>query len=367
MSFYEEYHKFKDFNFDNFFSQISDSDILRILNKDNLDEFDFLALLSPTAESYLEEMAQKSHRLTVQYFGKTILLYTPIYIANHCVNKCSYCGFNVENKINRKRLSLEEIEAEARSISSSGLRHILLLTGESKKESPVSYIVDAVKILKKYFDSISIEIYPLTEDEYIEVIEAGVDGLTVYQEVYDEDVYDRVHIAGPKKNYRFRLDAPERGCIAKMRNVNIGALLGLSDWRIESFFTGLHTSYLQNKYSDVDISVSLPRIRPHAGSFEDIFVVNDKSLVQIMLAIRLFLPRVGITISTREQQELRDNLIALGVTKMSAGVSTEVGGHSSKNKTEAQFDISDKRSVREVRDTIEAKGYQPLFKDWMII
>lgn len=367
MSFYNEYLKLRDFDFSNFFQQITESDVLRVINKEKLDKYDFLTLLSPTAQNLLEEMAQKSHRLTVQSFGKTMLLFTPMYIANHCVNKCSYCGFNVANDIVRKQLTLEEIEDECKAISSTGLRHILILTGESKKETPVSYISDAIKVIKKYFDSISIEIYPLTEDEYREVIAAGAQSLTIYQEVYNEEVYDRVHIAGPKKNYKFRLDAPERGCMAKMRGVNIGSLLGLDDWRKEAFFTGLHAKYLQNKYSDTEISVSPPRIRPHAGSFDDIYLVNDTDLVQIMLAIRLFLPRAGITISTRESQNFRDNLIPLGVTKMSAGVSTEVGGHSSETKSDSQFEISDPRNVEEMTKVLLARGYQPVFKDWMHI
>ncbi|AZR73196.1 thiamine biosynthesis protein ThiH [Anoxybacter fermentans] len=367
MSFYNEYLRYKNFNFDKFFENITPSDILRIINEYKINEYDFLALLSPEAENYLEDMAQKAHRLTVQNFGKTILLYTPMYLANYCVNRCSYCGFNIENKIKRKKLTFKEIEEEAKAISSTGLRHILILTGESRKETPVSYIIDAVKILRKYFDSISIEIYPLNEDEYRQVIEAGVDGLTIYQEVYDEEIYDKVHIAGPKKNYKFRLNAPERACRAQIRNINIGALLGLNDWRKEAFMTGLHAKYLQDKYSDVEVSISLPRIRPHIGVFEEIYPVNDKNLVQIMLALRLFLPRVGITISTRENQNLRDNLIPLGVTKMSAGVSTEVGGHTSKTKSDGQFEISDKRSVKEIKEAILKKGYQPVFKDWMHI
>ncbi|RKD23686.1 tyrosine lyase ThiH [Caminicella sporogenes DSM 14501] len=365
MSFYYEYIKYNNFDFENFFKHVTDSDILKIIDKDKLDKYDFLTLLSPTAQKFIEKIAQKSHKLTIQHFGKTILLYTPMYLANFCVNKCSYCGFNVSNKITRKKLSTEEIETEAKAISSTGLRHILILTGESRTHTPPSYIINAVNILKKYFDSISIEIYPLTEKEYKEVIDNGVDGLTIYQEVYDENIYDKVHVSGPKKNYRFRLDAPERACKSKIRNVNIGALLGLNDWRKEAFFTGLHAKYLYDKYSDVEISISLPRIRPHIGNFNDIYEVDDKSLVQILLAFRLFIPRIGINISTREPQNLRDNLIPLGVTKMSAGVSTKVGGHSSTDKTESQFDISDKRSVKEMMNVISARGYQPVLKDWI--
>ncbi|MDQ2085933.1 2-iminoacetate synthase ThiH [Herbivorax sp. ANBcel31] len=367
MSFYNEYIKYRDFDFDDFFNKLSDNDVLRSINKERLNEYDFLTLLSKRAEKYLEQMAQRANELTLQHFGKVIFLYTPLYLANFCVNQCSYCGFNITNKITRKKLEMDEVEREAKKISETGLKHILILTGESKENTPVSYIKSCVKVLKKYFTSITIEIYPLSTEEYGEVIEAGVDGLTVYQEVYNEDTYDKLHISGPKKNYKFRLDAPERACMATMRSVNIGALLGLEDWRKESFFTGLHGDYLQNKYLDTEVSVSLPRIRPHTGDFNSIFYVEDKNIVQIMLALRLFMPRAGITISTREDAEFRDNLIGLGVTKMSAGSSTEVGGHTLDEKSDGQFDISDQRSVEEMKDTIYKKGFQPVFKDWQAI
>lgn len=367
MSFYHCYEKFKTFDYDHFFEKVTKSDIQRILNQNKIDGYEFLALLSPVAENFLEEMAQRAHILSLQHFGKAILLFTPMYLANHCINQCAYCGYNIHNHIKRKKLTLEEIEKEAIAISSTGLRHILILTGESPKDAPVDYIIAAVGVLKKYFDSIGIEVYPMTEDEYKKIIGAGVDSLTVYQEVYDEKIYDAVHISGPKKDYLFRLDTPERGCRAKMRNVNIGALLGLNEWRREAFMTGLHADYLQNKYPDVAISISPPRIRPHAGCFEDVYPVTDKNLVQYMLALRIFLPYLGITISTRERAALRDHLIPLGVTKMSAGVSTEVGGHSADDKGEGQFEISDARSVDEVKEAILSKGYQPIFKDWMHI
>ncbi len=365
MSFYHHYLAYRDFDFDAFFAKVTETEIQQILAKNWIDKYDFLTLLSPRAEAYLESMAEKAQALSLQHFGKAIVLFTPMYIANYCVNKCAYCSFNIENKIRRKKLSLEEIEAEAKAISATGLRHILLLTGESQVKSPVSYIVEAVRILKKYFDSVSIEIYPLTEEEYGQVIAAGVDGLTIYQEVYAEEIYRKVHRAGPKRNYRFRLDAPERACRAKIRTVNIGALLGLNDWRREAFFTGLHADYLQNRYADVAVSVSVPRLRPHVGTFKDIFPVNDKNLVQIMLALRIFLPYAGITITTRERESYRDHLMPLGVTKMSAGVTTEVGGHSSGEKGSGQFEIADNRSVKEIKQAILARGYQPVFKDWM--
>lgn len=367
MSFYEKYLKYKDFDFDGFFENITDEHIQSIINKERLTELDYLALMSHKAARFLEPLAQKAKKLTIQHFGKVIFLYTPLYLANYCVNQCVYCGFNITNKITRKKLTMDEVEKEAKIISSTGLRHILILTGESRKETPVEYIRQCVEILRNYFRSISIEIYPLETEEYKELIDAGVDGLTIYQEVYNQETYKDLHLKGPKQDYRYRLDAPERACMASMRSVNVGALLGLDDWRKEAFFTGIHADYLQNKYLDTEVSVSLPRMRPHCGTFKPKYEVQDKDLVQIMLAYRLFMPRIGITVSTRECSELRDNLIGLGVTKMSAGSCTEVGGHALDDRSEGQFDINDTRTVEEMKEMIYKKGYQPVFKDWQAI
>lgn len=367
MSFYNKYLQFKDFNFGDFFGKVTEDDVQRVLNKDRLNELDFLMLLSEKGEKKLEAMAQKSKQLTQQHFGKVVFLYTPMYLANFCVNQCAYCGFNVSNGIARKKLTPEEVEQEAKSIAATGLRHILILTGESRKETPVAYIKECVEVLKRYFRSITIEIYPLGTEEYRELADAGVDGLTIYQEVYNEDIYGEIHLKGPKRDYRNRLDAPERACQATMRNVSIGALLGLDDWCKEVFFTGLHGDYLQNSYPDTEVGVSLPRMRPHVGAFQPKCNVSDRNLVQAMLALRLFMPRAGINISTRERAEFRDNLIGLGVTRMSAGSSTEVGGHTQEEKTEGQFDISDGRNVEEMKAMIYGKGYQPVFKDWQVI
>jgi len=326
-------------------------------------EKDLKALLSIDAREYLEEIAEAAQKISLQYFGKAILLYTPMYLSNYCVNKCSYCGFNVDNNVKRRKLSLKEVEKEAKFISSTGLKHILILTGESREHSPVSYIKDCVKILKKYFTSISIEVYPLKEEEYKELVEEGVDGLTIYQEVYDKKKYKEVHLAGPKTDYQFRLGAPERACKAHMRTVNIGCLLGLAPWKWEVIQTAMHAKYLQDKYPDTELSVSVPRMRPHEGTFKDIIEVSDKDLVQIILALRIFLPRVGITVSTRESAYMRDNLLALGITKMSAGSTTAVGGHTI-DEDSKQFDISDGRNVEEIKTMLTAKGYQPVLKDW---
>lgn len=366
MSFYEEMIRYGTFDFDGFFNKVAGSDIERIIAKNRLTERDYLALLSPAAENYLEEMARKAQRLTVQHFGRVILLYTPLYLSNYCVNHCVYCGFQVNNSLERKKLAPAEVKKEAEIIAASGLKHILILTGESRKYSPVSYIKECVTILNKYFTSISIEIYPLQEDEYAELISAGVDGLTIYQEVYNEGIYSHMHPAGPKRDYRFRLEAPERACRAGIRTVNVGTLLGLNHWQTEAFFTGLHADYLQNKFPEIELSISPPRIRPHLGGFQPRVEVSDRNLVQYMLAFRLFMPRGGITISTRERSFLRDHLIKLGATKMSAGSCTVVGGRSEYYPT-GQFEISDGRSVSEIAGMLYSQGYQPLYKDWQIL
>lgn len=367
MSFYDVCAKYRAFDFQGFFDGLTDADIRRSIQKDRLTPLDYLALLSPRAENHLEEMAQKAHRLTVQHFGRVIFLYTPMYLANYCVNQCVYCGFRSKNHLPRKKLTLPEVEEEAKIIAASGLKHILILTGESRKESPVSYMIECVQVLKKYFTSIGIEVYPLEREEYAALVAAGVDGLTIYQETYNEEAYARLHPAGPKRNYRYRLEAPERGGDAGMRTLGIGALLGLHEWRSEAFFTGLHASYLQDKYPAVEVSVSPPRMRPFPGGFPPPVTVTDKNLVQYILAFRLFMPRGGITVSTRERAALRDRLVKLGVTRMSAGSCTAVGGRLEEGGNAGQFDISDQRNVAEMTAMIYSQGYQPVFKDWQMI
>lgn len=372
MSFYDTYLGYKDFDLAGALKSVRLEDLSTCLNKDKLTLADFVNLISFMAEERLEEMAQKAKKITLRHFGRTIQLYTPIYLSNYCSNECSYCGFNIHNRITRKKLNSEELEAEARFIYDLGLRHILILTGESRQESGLEYILNCINILKKYFSSISVEIYALTENEYADLVKSGVDGLTIYQETYNRTVYNKVHLSGPKKDFRFRLEAPERAGVSGIRSINIGALLGLSDWRKEIFLLGLHAGYLQNNFSDAEISVSLPRLRPQTGDFIPNFEISDKNLVQAILALRLFLPRLGITISTRESPDLRENLLGLGVTRMSAGSTTHVGGHTMDYSFEnsgysSQFEINDKRSVLQIQEMIKSKGYQPVLKDWMVL
>lgn len=366
MSFLKVVEKYESFDFEGYFHKVTEEDVKRSIYKEKLNEEDLLNIISPKGEIYLEEMAQKAHEITNRHFGKAVLLYTPLYIANMCVNRCVYCSYNIDNDILRAKLNMEDIEREAKAIAKEGFKHIILLTGESPKDTPIEYLVEAIKVLKNYFPSITLEVQPLSEEDYKKAVEAGADGLTVYQEVYDREIYKKVHLGGPKRNYEYRLDAPERGAKAGMRNVSVSALFGLNEFRRELFLTALHGKYIQDKYPSVDVAFSAPRIRPHAGAFNDIYPVSDKNLVQCILALRLFHNNCILNISTRESASFREKLIPLGVNKMSAGVSTEVGGHSTetKGKGEAQFKISDDSTTESVREMIKRVGYQPIFKDW---
>lgn len=342
-------------------------DVLRALSRERLYPEDLLALLSPSAKPHLEEMAQKAHRLTVQNFGRSIALFTPLYLANYCNNSCVYCSFNANNQIVRRKLTFYEVEQEGKAIAATGLQHLLLLTGESRQHSGPDYLEACVKRLRPFFASLGIEVYPLEQEEYRRLYEAGVDVLTIFQEAYDEEIYASVHPAGPKRNHRYRLDAPERACRAGIPSVNIGALLGLGEWRDEAFFTALHVEYLQQCYPDVELSISVPRLRPHVGTYQPkTNPVTDAALVQIILAYRLFLPRTGLTLSTREPPRLREDILPLGITKMSAGSLTSVGGYAENTEVgSAQFEIADERPVGEIAAMLRSKGYQPTFCDWV--
>ncbi len=369
MSFYhiiEAYHKF---DFDDFFAQVQADDILRVLEKEKLSPLDFLTLLSPQAQAHLEALAQKAHQLTLQYFGRTIQLFIPLYISNHCTNECCYCGFNRRHRIARRMLSLAQIEAEAQAIAAEGLQHLLLLTGEARHITPMAYLEDAVRLLKRYFASVAIEMFPMQIDEYQRMHQAGADGLTLYQEVYDQQRYGVLHTAGKKTDYHYRLDAPERGAQAGFRMVNIGALIGLGKVRQEAFFSGLHAKYLEDKYLQTEIGLSLPRFNPAEGDYTPEFAADNATYVQFITALRCFLPRVGITVSTRESAVFRDHLIRLGATRFSAGSCTGVGGYAQANNTgdTPQFEITDQRNVAQVVQAIKEQGYQPVYKDWDMI
>ena len=339
-------------------------DVQRALASEQLSNDDYMALLSPAAENFLEEMAQKAHAITLRRFGRTILLYAPIYLSNECHNGCLYCGFAVHNKVPRRTLNLDEVEQEARILHNSGFRHILLLTGEAPGLIGNDFIAAAAKRIRPFFSSIGIEVYPMETTGYKEMVDAGIDALTIYQETYDPELYAQLHPSGRKRNYRFRLETPERAGEAGLRRIGIGFLLGLGDFRSEAFFAGLHGRYLAHHYWRTLLSVSFPRLRPAEGGFQPPNPVSDRKFVQLMCAMRLLLHDAGLVLSTRESAELRDNLLPLGITQMSAGSCTAPGGYAEKDSATEQFAIDDDRTPAEIADFLRIRGYDPVWKDW---
>jgi 2-iminoacetate synthase len=336
----------------------------RSLDKSNIKLEDLAILLSQTAlEHRLEPMAERSRDTTRAHFGNVISLFTPLYISNVCDNFCRYCSFRHDNPIKRRHLESEEIKAECERIAASGMRNVLVLTGESRRLASPEYLQDAIGIIRDFFASVAIEVYPQTEDEYRLLVGAGADALTIFQEVYNPALYPQFHAGGPKADYAFRLDAPDRAAAAGMHAVNIGPLLGLADFRSEALWTAAHLKHLQNAYPGMELAVSLPRVRPLAGEFKPGFPVSDREYVQLLCAMRMAFPTVGITVSTRESSVFRNAIATLGVTRMSAGVSTAVGGHSEDPST-TQFEIADSRSVDEMRNDLMKLGLQPVMHDW---
>lgn len=358
------YDVLKELDLDILNRAVTKKEVEHTLQKELLTIDDLAILLSTVASENLEEMARRAHVESNNNFGKTIQLYTPLYLGNYCENQCVYCAFNHTYKVARKKLNYKQVEAECEWIKDTGLDDILLLTGESRKHTGVDYICECSKVASKYFNSIGIEIYPLETFEYSRLIEAGVTGLTIYQETYNEKKYDELHIAGPKKNFRYRLDTPERGAEAGMHMINIGALLGLSNPIEDAYKMGVHLDYLMNRYPEVEWGISLPRLRSiENGSFEG-QIVPDTLFVKILLAFRLVFPKISISISTREDGDFRENLIPLGITKLSAGVCTSVG-RLNNNQATNQFEISDCSSVDTVKEMVKGKGYQVIFKNWV--
>ena len=348
------------------YSQYSSRDVENALNKDQLSIEDYGAILSPAALPYLEDMARKAKLETRKHFGNSVSLFTPLYIANYCENQCVYCGFKATNKIHRATLSFTEAEAELKAIAATGLKEILLLTGESRHKSNVKYIGETIKLAKKYFTTIGIEIYPLNTDEYAYMHSCGADFVSVYQETYNTDKYEEVHLWGSKRIFPYRFHAQERAILGGMRGVSFGALLGLDDFRKDAFAAGLHAHLIQQKYPHAEISFSTPRLRPYINNADNNPKdVHEKQLLQVTLAYRLLMPYAGITISTRERAGFRDNVIGLASTKMSAGVNVGVGGHDEEQKGDQQFEISDERSVSEVHQAILSKGLQPVYSDYI--
>ncbi|MCX7872102.1 MAG: 2-iminoacetate synthase ThiH [Verrucomicrobiae bacterium] len=360
------------------------NDVEQTLKKDKLSLQDFANLISPAAEKYIEKLAQRAHAITLQRFGKVIRLFAPIYLSNECINNCKYCGFSRDNDILRVTLTLNEVMQEARELKKQGFRNILLVAGEHPKFVSVEYLVECVRSVHEEVPSVSLEVGTLKTEDYRKLVNAGAEGLVLYQETYNKELYADLHISGPKRNFEFRLETPERAYAAGFRRLGIGALYGLGDWRYEALSVAAHADYLLKHCWKSYVTVSVPRLRPCAGAFQPPVHMKDKELVQLICAYRIMLPDVGLVLSTREPAWLRDGLIPLGITLMSAGSHTEPGGYTGVGKDkvhktkgalifdeantsgnpEYQFLIADNRSPAQVAEKIRSLGYEPVWKDW---
>lgn len=357
------------------YSRYTAADVKRALENETCSVEDFKALLSPAAEPFLEQMAAKAKYETSKHFGNTVYIFTPLYIANYCENYCIYCGFNCYNDINRKKLNSEEIEHEMKIIADSGIEEILMLTGESRDQSDVKYIGEACKLATKYFKNVGLEIYPVNVDEYRYLHECGADYVTVFQETYDSDKYETLHLLGHKRVFPYRFEAQERALMGGMRGVGFSALLGLADFRKDALASALHVYFLQRKYPYAEYSLSCPRLRPIINNDKiNPLDVGERQLCQVLCAYRIFMPFVGITVSSREQKHFRDGIVKIAATKVSAGVSTGIGDHESKytGKEDAetgdeQFEISDSRSFEQMYEDMESEGMQPVLNDYVYV
>ena len=347
---------------------VNDKNIKLVLEKTKqniaLSMNDFMSLLSPIAVNYLNEMCLISQQKTHRRFGKTIQLYIPLYLSNYCHNVCIYCGFNAKNSINRKVLNDEEILKELEIIKNMGYRHILLVTGDSKNKAGVDYILNAIKLVKPHFSSISAEIQPLEIAQYKCLIDAGLSSVYIYQETYNKKKYPFYHPKGEKSNFDYRISTPERLGQAGIYRIGLGTLLGLEDWRVEAYFLGLHLRFMSRNYWKTKYSISFPRIRPHTGGYQPNFPVSNKELSQLIWAFRLFDENVEIALSTRESVKYRNNMIPLGITSMSAGSKTDPGGYATNIYELEQFEVNDSRSPKELIAEIEKQNYTAIWKDW---
>ncbi len=358
------------------YSKYTAADVKAALEHDVCSIEDFKALLSPAAKPFLEQMAQRARLETSKHFGNTVYLFTPLYIANYCENYCVYCGFNCYNHIKRMKLNMEQIEKEMKVIADSGMEEILILTGESRAKSDVSYIGEACKLARKYFRMVGLEIYPVNTDEYKFLRECGADYITVFQETYDSDKYEKLHLLGHKRVWPYRFDAQERALMGGMRGVAFSALLGLSDFRKDALASALHVYYLQRKYPHAEMSLSCPRLRPIINNDKiNPLDVGESELCQILCAYRIFLPFVGITVSSRESAEFRNGIVKIAATKVSAGVSTGIGDHESKYtgketdtvQGDEQFEIDDNRSLDKMYRDMADEGLQPVLNDYLYV
>ena len=358
------------------YARYTAKDVRTALEHETCSVEDFKALLSPAAEPFLEQMAQRARVETSRHFGNTVYLFTPLYIANYCENYCVYCGFNCYNHISRMKLTIEQIEKEMKIIADSGMEEILLLTGESRTQSGVDYIGEACRLARNYFRMVGLEIYPVNTDEYRYLHECGADYVTVFQETYDAERYEKLHLFGHKRVWPYRFDAQERALMGGMRGVAFSALLGLSDFRKDALASALHVYYLQRKYPYAEMSLSCPRLRPIINNDRiDPLDVHQKQLCQVLCAYRIFLPFVGITVSSRESAAFRNGIVKIAATKVSAGVSTGIGDHESKYsgketdgaQGDEQFEIDDGRSLNQMYRDIAEEGLQPVLNDYLYV
>ena len=351
------------------------ADVVRALQKNSIGIEDFKALLSPAAEPFLEQMAEKARIETRKHFGNTVYLFTPLYIANYCENYCVYCGFNCYNDIRRMKLTMEQIEHEMKIIADSGMEEILILTGESRSKSDIKYIGEACKLARKYFRMVGIEIYPVNVEDYRYLHECGVDYVTVFQETYDSVRYEQLHLLGHKRVFPYRFEAQERALMGGMRGIACSALLGLSNFRKDALASALHVYYLQRKYPHAEVSLSCPRLRPIINNGKiNPHDVGESQLCQILCAYRLFLTFAGITVSSRESKQFRDGIVKIAATKISAGVSTGIGDHESKYTGKGssaegveQFEINDGRSFKQMYEDMSEEGLQPVLNDYLYV
>lgn len=325
-----------------------------------------LALVSPAAEDYLERMAQLAHKLTLQRFGRTIRLFAPLYLSNFCINRCSYCGFSRDSGFPRTRLTYDEAVSEADIIASEGFRDILLVSGEDREFISIGYFAELARKLREKFCCISIEVYQMERGEYAKLFACGIEGVTLYQETYNRDTYRHYHLSGPKADYDYRLSGPDSIAAAGMREIGLGVLLGLDNWRVETLALAEHAHYLMKRYWQSHVSISFPRLRPARDVERSQFghLLSDTNLVQMILALRLCFADVGLVLSTRERAGLRDRLVKLGITKMSAGSKTNPGGYSGKTAAVEQFEIDDIRTPAEIAEMLKSQGLEPVWKDW---
>ncbi|WP_299289580.1 2-iminoacetate synthase ThiH [uncultured Mucilaginibacter sp.] len=325
---------------------------------------DFKALISPAAAPYLEQMAQLSQQLTLKRFGKTVQMYVPLYLSNECNNICTYCGFSYDNKVKRKTLSPMEIMQEVAVIKDMGYNHVLLVTGEANQTVHVDYFKKVLDLIRPHFSHISMEVQPLDLEDYQQLTPYGLNTVLVYQETYHQEDYRKHHPKGKKSNFQYRLETPDRLGEAGIHKMGLGVLIGLEDWRTDCFFTALHLDYLEKKYWQTKYSISFPRLRPFSGGLEPKVEMNDRELVQLICAYRIFNEEVELSISTRESEKFRNNIIKLGITAISAGSKTNPGGYAVEPESLEQFEISDDRSPAAIAAMIEAQGYEPVWKDW---